>query len=223
MAVGTRAVPVRSFAWAEETRMSSVGEDYVSETVQDTDGVTVVGCIRQVRAFVSAPPVFFLTHLSRILSVHILRSNAPGLGKLLPLLPNLGTLEVLTEDYESSIERSFKSIQLPQIRTLVIDAQAHYFMRCCTNVKRVIIHQRGFDVTYLESIPFVADSMVYLALCLPAPENIQGVDVFHSHRGTSDPSRRSRSGFVRLCPNLEELSVIQVGRVSSSQTPFARA
>ena len=108
--------------------------------------------------------------------MHIFRSNAPGLAKLLPLLPNLDTLEVLTEDYkESTIKRSFKSAKLPQIRTLVIDAQAHHLMKCCANVKRVIIHQRGFDVTYLESIPFVADSLVYLALCLPAPENIQGV------------------------------------------------
>lgn len=98
--------------------------------------------------------------------------------KLLPLLPNLDTLEVITEDFEPSIERSFKPIQLPQIRTLVIDAQAHYLMKCCTNVKRVIIHHRGFDVTFLDSIPFVADSLVYLALCLPVPEIIQSANVF---------------------------------------------
>ena len=108
--------------------------------------------------------------------MHIVRPNTPGLVKLLPLLPNLDTLEVLTDDYEPSIERSFKPVKLPQIRTLVIDAQAHFLMRCCTNVKKVAIHQRGFDVTYLASIPFVADSLVHLALCLPAPEIIQGVD-----------------------------------------------
>ena len=110
--------------------------------------------------------------------MHILRQNAPGLAKLLPLLPNLDTLEVLTQDYETSIERSFKHIQLPRIRTLVIDAQAHYLLSCCTNVKRVIIHQQGFDVTFLEYIHSVADSLVYLAVCFPAPETIQGVKNF---------------------------------------------
>ena len=49
------------------------------------------------------------------------RSNAPLLVELLPLLPNLDTLEVLTEDYRvPSIERSFKSVKLPQIRMLVV-------------------------------------------------------------------------------------------------------
>ena len=94
---------------------------------------------------------------------------------------------MLTEDYEeSSIKRPFKSIRLPQIRTLVIDAYGHYLMRSCTNVERLIIHQRGFDTTYLRSIPFVAASLVYLALCLPAPEIIQGAEVFCAYRLMSD-------------------------------------
>jgi len=155
--------------------------------------------------------VVSLNLVPRTLSVHILRPNTPGLVKLLPLLPNLDTLEVLTKDDESSIERSFKPIQLPQIRTLVIDAQAHYLMRCCTNVKRVIIHQRAFDIRFLDSIPFVADSLVHLALCFPVPEIIQGANIFSCCHRASDSSKRL--DLVRLCPNLEELGIVQVGRV----------
>jgi hypothetical protein len=120
---------------------------------------------------------------------------------------------MLTEDYEeSSIKRPFKSIRLPQIRTLVIDAYAHYLMRSCTNVERLIIHQRGFDTTYLRSIPFVANSLVYLALCLPAPEIIQGVEVFYAYRLMSDSRLSQRLDLVRLCPDLEELAIVQVSR-----------
>jgi len=136
--------------------------------------------------------------------------------KLLPLLPNLDTLEVLTEDYEPGIEHSFKPIQLPQIQTLVIDTQAHYLMRCCTKAKRVIIHQRGFDVTFLDSIPFVANSLVYLALCLPAPEIIQGANLFSCCLRVSDSSKRP--GLVHLCPNLEELGIVQVSQILRSTT-----
>jgi hypothetical protein len=166
---------------------------------------------------VCIPPYLIASHIaqlvSRRFSVHIFRSNAAEIAKLLPLLPNLTTLEVLTEDYEeSSIKRPFKSIRLPQIRTLVIDAYAHYLMRSCTNVERLIIHQRGFDTTYLRSIPFVANSLVYLALCLPAPEIIQGVEVFYAYRLTSDSNLSQRLDLVRLCPDLEELAIVQVSR-----------
>ena len=148
--------------------------------------------------------------------MHISRSNAPGLIKLLLHLPNLDTLEVFTGDYkESTIKRSFKSTKLPQIRTLVIDAPAHHLMKCCINVKRVIIHWRGFDVTYLESIPFVANSLVYLALCLPGPENIQGVDVFSSSlskrfkRMVRAGPAMSQSRGIGHCPGRSSLSNIR--------------
>ena len=150
--------------------------------------------------FVKCVPVIFSRSVSllnlnpRTFSVHILRPNAPGLVKLLPLLSNLDTLEVLTQDDDPSIERSFKPIRLPQILTLVIDAQAHYLMRCCTRVKRVVIHQRGFDVTFLDSIPSVADTLVYLALCLPVPEIIQSADVFFPSHRPNDPSNKARLG-----------------------------
>ena len=115
--------------------------------------------------------------VQRTFSVHMSRSNAPELVKLLPLLPNLDTLEVFSEDYtEPTTKCSFKSVKLPQIRTLVIDSHTHYLMRCCAHAKRVIIHQGGFDIRYLGSIPFVADSLVYLALRFPSPENIRGMD-----------------------------------------------
>ena len=162
--------------------MSSVGEADVSEAVQDVGRHALFGCTRKVRTSLFHSPSHSCLHLFlRTLSVHMFRSNAPRLVKLLPLLPNLDTLEILTEYYgePERLERLFKRIQLPQIRTLVIDAQDHYFMKCCANVKRVIIHQRGFDYAYLNSIPFVANSLVYLALCLPVTENIRGMDTLH--------------------------------------------
>ena len=116
--------------------------------------------------------------VSRVLSVHIIRQNAPGLVKLLPLLPNLNTLEALTEDYDPSIARSFKPMQLPRIHTLVIDARSHYLLRCCPNMKKAIIRREWFDAEFLGYVPSVANSLVYLAVCFPAPETVQGVNPF---------------------------------------------
>ena len=112
-------------------------------------------------------------------------SDAPDLAKLLSLLPNLDTLEVLTRDYDclqTRADNSFNSVKLPRIRMLVIDSHTHNLMKCCINVKRVVIHEREFDSTYLESIPFVADSLVYLALCLPASGHIRGAGVSYHYR-----------------------------------------
>ena len=147
--------------------------------------------------------------------MHVL-SNASGLAKLLPLLPNLDTLEVLNgEDTGSSIEHSFKSIRLPQIRMLVIDAGIHYLMKSCTNVKRIVIEHKRFNDSYLpESLPFVAGSLVSLALCFPQPQNIRGVDVLCPSCRVCDSSERL--DLVRLCPNLEELGLIQVSPVSAT-------
>ena len=109
-------------------------------------------------------------------------SDAPDLAELLPLLPNLDTLEVLAGDYpEASIERSFRSVKLPRIRTLVISPHAHHLMKCCTNTKRVIICPPTASVVYRESVPFVTDSLVHLALCLPTPEQIRGGGVFYRY------------------------------------------
>lgn len=176
VAVGTCTISVRSFAWNGRMGVPSDCKENVPETVQDTGRETLVGGTRQVCISVLTP-AFLLKPVLRTFSVHMSRSNAPDLVKLLPLLPNLDTLEVLTEDYvEPSLVLSFKLVKLPRVRTLVVDAQAHYLMKCCTHVKRVVIHRRGFDVTYLESIPFIADSLVYLAVCPPVPEIIQGAD-----------------------------------------------
>ena len=100
---------------------------------------------------------------------------APNLAEVLPLLPNLDTLEVLSGDYpEPCIEHSFKSVKLPQIRTLVISPSVHYLVKSCTNTKRVIICQLTPYLAWPESIPPVADSLVYLALFMPEPKQIQG-------------------------------------------------
>ena len=108
--------------------------------------------------------------------------NSPDLAKFLSLLPNLETLEVLARYRPgSNVGHSFESVKLPQIRMLVICSYTHYLMKCCTNATRVVIHQRqDYGVTYLESVSFVADSLVYLALCLPTSEHIEGAGDFDS-------------------------------------------
>ena len=174
---------------------------------------TLSTCLRPLRSL-----TFVIELVSRVFSVHVL-SNASGLAKLLPLLPNLDTLEVLNgEDTGSSIEHSFKPIRLPQIRMLVIDAGIHYLMKSCTNVKRIVIEHKRFNDSYLESIPFIAGSLVSLALCFPEPQNIRGVDVLCPSCQVCDSSERL--DLVRLCPNLEELGLIQVSPISAtSATP----
>ena len=49
--VGTRAVSVRSFAWNERPGMRPVGEEGVSETVQDASRKSLVDCTCQASTF----------------------------------------------------------------------------------------------------------------------------------------------------------------------------
>ena len=66
-------------------------------------------------------PSFLLKPASRTLSMHMFGSNAPILVKLLTLLPNLETLEVLAEDFEEpDFDISFKRVTLPQTRKLLV-------------------------------------------------------------------------------------------------------
>ena len=83
-----------------------------------------------------------LSHLSsNPSSVHTFRENVPELTKLLPFLTYLEAFEVGTRDYkELNIKHSFESAKLPQTRTRVIDAYAHYLIKRCTRAKRIIIH-----------------------------------------------------------------------------------
>jgi len=143
---------------------------------------------RQSRVLAARPSL--AAHV-RAFSAHLSVSSAPVLAKLLPLLRNLDTLEVLVLDCAGpTSEHSFKSVKLPQVRTLLMDSNAHYLMKSCTNAKRITIHRQGsLDTTCLNSIPFVANSLVYLALCLPTSEQIRDL--------------------VRLCPNLEELGIVE--------------
>ena len=51
VAVGTCGVSVRSFAWNGRPGMRPIGEEGVSETVQDADRKSLVDCICQVSTF----------------------------------------------------------------------------------------------------------------------------------------------------------------------------
>ena len=102
--------------------------------------------------------------------MHKSRSNAPNPAKPLPLLPNLGNPR---SDYRGLQKNRHRA--LFQIREVTTDSHL------CARV-RVILDQRGFDITHLKSIPPVADSLVYLVLCLPAPEIIRGVCIFYHSR-----------------------------------------
>ena len=137
------------------------------------------------------------------------------LTRLLPLLPNLETLEVFAGYcIDAGTEQFFESVKLPQVRMLVTDAYVHFLMKCCTNVERVI-HGRWHSM-HLESISFVVDSLVYLALRFPEPHHIRGMGSFLSYLLVHDSSQRAE--LVLLCPNLEEFGIIQVSRLPGSTT-----
>ena len=94
----------------------------VSGTVQDTDREALELTIH-VRYIPSClwSLSFLLKPVSRTLSMHMFGSNVPILVKLLPLLPNLETLEVLAEDYiDPDSDISFEPVTLPQIRNLLV-------------------------------------------------------------------------------------------------------
>ena len=110
------------------------------------------------------------------------------------------------EDYRlPSVESSFIPVKLPQIRRLVIDTRVHFLMKCCTNVRKVVIFRIGFDSMPFESIP---NSLVHLALCRPWPHHVQGVGGFLLRQLVCNSNQRTDA--VSLCPNLEEFGVIQV-------------
>ena len=70
--------------------------------------------------------------------MHMSWLNAPELAKLLPLLSKLDTLKVLTKDYmKSSLGYRFKPVRLLQTQILVVDAQVHCFIKCCTHCQGV--------------------------------------------------------------------------------------
>ena len=145
--------------------------------------------------------VLLLNLIPRTLSVNM--PNPPGLANLLQLLPNLKTLEVLTPDHENPIaERSFETVKLPQVRTLIIGSYVHYLMKCCTNATRVMVRQQDYDAAYLNSVSFVADSLVYFALCLPTFEHIEGMGVlFYCRWGVIRVDRQNWFGCIPISRN----------------------
>ena len=110
------------------------------------------------------------------MSIHLHRPMRPIVNCLV-LLPNLHTLEVTTVVHGRPIVKSaFKSTRLPQVRTLVVDADAHRVIRCCENVKHVVIHRytkRHFR--YVKSIAEVKHSLTRVALCATPPLVLEGM------------------------------------------------
>ena len=92
-------------------------------------------------------------------------------------LPNLHTLEVNTSLHgRSAVEVCFKAKQLPQVRTLVLDPDAHHIIRCCENVERVVVHRSNMEpVRYVESIASVKQSITRVALCAFKSPVVEGV------------------------------------------------
>lgn len=142
----------------------------------------------------------------------------PLLANLLPLLPNLKTLEVHTGDYpDPDAERSFEPVKLPQIHMLFIEPCTHYLMKCCTNSKVVAVLQQGLDDRCLKSIPFAADSGVScLAFSFAQPYKRCECSLLLSSICNSN----QRLDLVQLCPNLEKFGIIQVSGSPGSILPF---
>lgn len=144
---------------------------------------------------------FLLKLASRTFSIYV--SDAPDLANLLPLLPNLETLEVYAGDRSDPyFGVSFEAVNLPQVRVLIIDVWTHFLMKCCTNFKRVVIQRRQLHFTYRESISFVADSLVHLALCCPAPHHIRGGHVSCTIFGVIRVNEQRWFHYARISKNL---------------------
>ena len=92
-------------------------------------------------------------------------------------LPNLHTLEVTTSLLSRSVVKlAFKSTRLPQVRTVVVDRNAHRVIRCCENVKHVVIHSHvERPIRYVESIAQVKQSITRVALCAFQSMIIEGM------------------------------------------------
>jgi len=111
------------------------------------------------------------------MSIHLHHQTTPSIAQCLVLLPNLQTLEVTTSDHSRAIvEGAFQSVRLPQVRTLVVDPDAHHIIRCCENVKHVVAHRYCKRlVRCVWSIVHVRQSITRVAICAFQPVVIEGV------------------------------------------------
>ena len=111
------------------------------------------------------------------MSIHLHRQTITSIARCLVLLPNLHTLEVTTSDYsDTMVKAAFRSTKLYQVRTLVVDTDAHHIIRCCENVKRVLMHRCSRRlIQYVESIAHVKQSITRVGLCAFHPLIVKGV------------------------------------------------
>ena len=90
--------------------------------------------------------------------------------------PTSEPLEATTSNHSRTmIKGAFRSTRLPQVRTLVIDPDAHYIIRCCKNVKHVLMHRYSrLPIQYVKSIAHVKQSITRVALCAFHPLIVEG-------------------------------------------------
>jgi len=110
------------------------------------------------------------------MSVHLHRQTINPIAQCLILLPNLQTLEVTTSSNgHIMVKGAFRYTRLPQVRTLVVDLDAHCIIRCCENVKHVLMHRYSRRPTqYVGSIAHVKQSITRVALCAFHPPIVEG-------------------------------------------------
>ncbi|KAF9645189.1 hypothetical protein BDM02DRAFT_3271879 [Thelephora ganbajun] len=144
--------------------------------------------LRQIKVLIASPTL--AVHV-QTMSINLHHQTISSIVQCLALLPNLHTLEVTTSDNSRAVVKdAFTATRLPQVRTLAIDPDAHHIIRCCENVKHVIIHRYSvLRPRYLKSITQVKQSITRVGLCAFQPEVV--------------------GDLARLFPELRELSLVQ--------------
>lgn len=161
--------------------------------------------------------------LSRTVTVSLTRCSTltvlPAFAACLRALPNLHTLRIMHAHSQmtSALKSAFESVELPQIRTIILPTCAHNILRSCPNI---------VDLTCNED----DGSQLISAMA----KSSQNVEIVGRIRFWTEGSAKSMfllsslwqcfelhsSGLAKAAPKLRELHVSEVDKVSTV-SPYA--
>ena len=92
------------------------------------------------------PHYISLIHCSRTVTVSLTDCSAstvlPAFAVCLTVLPNLRTLRIMhTGLIATALRNAFRSVSIPQIRTIILPSGAHPILRSCPNVQDVTCNE----------------------------------------------------------------------------------
>jgi len=89
--------------------------------------------------------------------------------RCLAILPNLHTLEVISMGTLCSepLRKALNSVNLPQIRTLILPSMAHRLLRHCPNVDDLTCNPFRPDEEFVESLAIGQQKLRRLAVLFP--------------------------------------------------------